>query len=244
MKTVIFDFNGTLFWDSPYHNEAFLEQVRRHSGADGVSGVSGGPAAGASDGTVEDPGALRARPITVQDIREHIMGRTNDQIMRFIFGEHITDAEVDFLAREKEALYREICAGETCFAPGAEALFAALKDAGITYGIATSAPAENIDFYYEHMDMEKWFPRRNVVFADGSLRGKPAPDIFLKAMNVLGGRPEDTAIFEDSAAGLMAAEASGAALVVAVDAGDLPPYASGRFPVITDFRQALPLLGL
>lgn len=244
MKTVIFDFNGTLFWDSPYHNEAFLEQVRRHSGADGVSGVSGGPAAGASDGTVEDPGALRARPITVQDIREHIMGRTNDQIMRFIFGEHITDAEVDFLAREKEALYREICAGETCFAPGAEALFAALKDAGITYGIATSAPAENIDFYYEHMDMEKWFPRRNVVFADGTLRGKPAPDIFLKAMNVLGGRPEDTAIFEDSAAGLMAAEASGAALVVAVDAGDLPPYASGRFPVITDFRQALPLLGL
>lgn len=226
MNTVIFDFNGTLFWDSPYHNEAFLEQVRRHSG----------------DGAV--PGAPRARHITVQDIREHIMGRTNDQIMRFIFGEGITDAEVDVLAREKEALYREICADKTCFAPGAEALFAALKDAGITFGIATSAPVENIDFYYAHMDMEKWFPRRNVVFADGTLRGKPAPDIFLKAMEVLGGSRESTAIFEDSAAGLMAAEASGAALVVAVDAGDLPPYASGRFPVITDFRQALPLLGL
>lgn len=226
MKTVIFDFNGTLFWDSPYHNEAFLEQVRLHSG----------------DGAV--PGVPRARHITVQDIREHIMGRTNDQIMRFIFGEGITDAEVDVLAREKEALYREICADKTCFAPGAEALFAALKDAGITFGIATSAPVENIDFYYAHMDMEKWFPRRNVVFADGTLRGKPAPDIFLKAMEVLGGSSESTAIFEDSAAGLMAAEASGAALVVAVDAGDLPPYASGRFPVITDFRQALPLLGL
>ena len=229
MKTVIFDFNGTLFWDSPYHNEAFLEQVRRHSGTDGVSGVSGG---------------LKARSITVQDIREHIMGRTNDLIMRYLFGESITDAQVDVLAREKEALYREICADKTCFAPGAEELFAALNNAGITYGIATSAPAENIDFYYEHMDMEKWFPRQNVVFADGTLRGKPAPDIFLKAMDVLGGSPESTAIFEDSTAGLMAAEASGAALVVAVDAGDLPPYASGRFPIITDFRQSLPLLGI
>ena len=85
MNTVIFDFNGTLFWDSPYHNEAFLEQVRLHSG----------------DGAV--PGAPKARHITVQDIREHIMGRTNDQIMRFIFGESITDAEVDVLARESHS---------------------------------------------------------------------------------------------------------------------------------------------
>ncbi len=223
MKTVIFDFNGTLFWDSPYHNEAFLEQVRRHSGS----------------------GPFRARPLTVQDIREHIMGRTNDQIMRYIFGEGISDSDIDALAGEKEALYREICAGKNCcFAPGAEDLFAALRHDGITYGIATSAPAENIGFYYAHMNLGKWFPHENVIFADGTLRGKPAPDIFLKAMRVLGGSPESTAIFEDSTAGLMAAEASGAALVVAVDAGDLPPFASGRFPVITDFRQALPLLGL
>ena len=42
-------------------------------------------------------------------------------------------------------------------------------------------------------------------------RSKPAPDAFLKAMEIEGVTPAETLIFEDSEVGLQAAEASGAA---------------------------------
>ena len=41
-------------------------------------------------------------------------------------------------------------------------------------------------------------------------KGKPNPEIYLKAMDLLGVLPEETLIFEDTEVGLQAAEASGA----------------------------------
>jgi sugar-phosphatase len=45
-------------------------------------------------------------------------------------------------------------------------------------------------------------------------RGKPAPDCFLVAAKRLGQKIEDCLVFEDAPAGIQAAEAAGAALVV------------------------------
>ena len=50
-----------------------------------------------------------------------------------------------------------------------------------------------------------------------NLRGKPAPDAFLKAIELLGVQPERTCIFEDSIAGVQAAAGAHPGLVVGVD---------------------------
>ena len=42
----------------------------------------------------------------------------------------------------------------------------------------------------------------------GVKQGKPAPEIYLKAMDILKVSPEETLIFEDSEVGLQAAESS------------------------------------
>ena len=52
------------------------------------------------------------------------------------------------------------------------------------------------------------------VTAEGVERGKPAPDCFLLAAERLGFAPEDCLVFEDAAAGIAAAEAAGAEVVV------------------------------
>lgn len=57
-----------------------------------------------------------------------------------------------------------------------------------------------------------------VAGAEG-LRGKPAPDTFLRAAELLGAAPERCAAFEDAVSGVQAARAGGFGLVVGVDRG-------------------------
>jgi alpha,alpha-trehalase len=51
------------------------------------------------------------------------------------------------------------------------------------------------------------------------LRGKPAPDTFLRAADLLGVAPGDAVVFEDALSGVRAGRAGGFALVVGVDRG-------------------------
>ena len=53
-----------------------------------------------------------------------------------------------------------------------------------------------------------------LVTAEDVARGKPAPDCFLLAAERLGQRIEDCLVFEDAPAGIKAAEAAGAAVVM------------------------------
>jgi trehalose 6-phosphate phosphatase len=50
-----------------------------------------------------------------------------------------------------------------------------------------------------------------------SLAGKPAPDTYLKAMELLDTTPERSVVFEDSVTGVQAAKTAGVALIVGVD---------------------------
>lgn len=53
-----------------------------------------------------------------------------------------------------------------------------------------------------------------------SLAGKPAPDTYIKAMELLDARPERSVVFEDSVTGVQAAKNAGVGLIVGVDRGD------------------------
>lgn len=57
-----------------------------------------------------------------------------------------------------------------------------------------------------------------VAAAEG-LRGKPAPDTFLRAAELLGAAPERCVVLEDAVSGVEAARAGGFGLVVGVDRG-------------------------
>jgi HAD superfamily hydrolase (TIGR01509 family) len=50
-----------------------------------------------------------------------------------------------------------------------------------------------------------------------SLAGKPAPDTYLKAMELLEAKPERSVVFEDSVTGVQAAKTAGVGMIVGVD---------------------------
>jgi sugar-phosphatase len=79
-----------------------------------------------------------------------------------------------------------------------------------------------------------------LVTADDVARGKPAPDCFLLAARLLGVAARDCLVWEDTLAGITAAEAAGAAVVV-VSATHAHPIET-RHPVTIDYGGLKALL--
>lgn len=212
MKGVIFDFNGTLFWDTHFHSRAFDIFFERYH-------VS----------------------FSEQDKRTKIYGKSNNDIMEAIFGCKLSAEQANAYAVEKELIYQDLCRNQLQFAPGAEDFFSYLQEHNIPFTIGSSVGVENMDFYYKYMNLEKWFPRELIVYNDGSFRGKPHPDIFLAAAKKLNLPPQELVIFEDSPAGIQAAENAGAGKIYIVDSnGD--DYAKFPYSIIRNFNEVtLPL---
>ncbi len=206
-KAAIFDFNGTIFWDTAFHDQAFDIFLEKHS-----------------------------VQLTDEEKRVKIHGKGNPDIMRGIFGDYLTDAAVDEMAQEKELIYRQLCVNDLQFAPGAEDVFNFLKNIGIPMTIATSAGIENVDFYFEHMHLNRWFQMEKVAYNDGTFRGKPHPDVFQVAAQKLGFKPQEMVMFEDSVPGILSAEAAGAGKIYIVNSyGE--NYRRFSYEIITDFGQ-------
>lgn len=83
-----------------------------------------------------------------------------------------------------------------------------MKLSGVKTAIASTAQKENLMNVLNHLHLEDLFDE--IIAGTGVKKGKPDPEIYLKAMKVLGVFPEETLIFEDTEVGLQAADASGA----------------------------------
>lgn len=80
-----------------------------------------------------------------------------------------------------------------------------------------------------------------VTIAEEGLAGKPAPDSFLRAAELLGAEPEAAAVFEDAISGVAAGRAGGFALTVGVDRHEQPDAlrANGADVVVSDLSELL-----
>ena len=207
IKGVIFDFNGTLFWDTAFHDLAFDIFLEKHG-----------------------------LQLTDDEKRIKIHGQANPEIMRSIFGDQITEKEIQDYTQDKEYIYRQLCINDLKFAPGAEDLFDFLQEKEIPFTIATSAGIENVSFYFDNMKLNRWFRLDKVAYNNGTFRGKPYPDLFLAAAKKLELLPQETIIFEDSVAGIEAAENAGAGKIYIVNSyGE--NYSRFPYEIITDFES-------
>ncbi len=81
-----------------------------------------------------------------------------------------------------------------------------LKAHKVPMAVASSTVLEKTVSHLEHANVLQYFDA--VVGGDMIEKGKPAPDIFLKAADMLGLQPEDCVVIEDSPAGIRAAYAA------------------------------------
>ncbi|MDO9152493.1 MAG: HAD family phosphatase [Paludibacter sp.] len=207
IKGVVFDLNGTLIWDTPYHNLAFDIFLEKHD-----------------------------IQLTDEEKRIKIHGKTNPDIMRGIFEHALSEDEIRNFSIEKESIYQGLIINDLHFAEGVEELFDSLNQSGIPFTIATSSDLFNVDFYFREMKLDRWFTREKVIYNDGTLNGKPEPDIFLRAAARLELLPAEIVIFEDSKAGIVAAESAGAGKIVIVNSNK-EDYAEFSHDSISHFNE-------
>jgi beta-phosphoglucomutase len=206
-RGALFDFNGTLLWDTSYHNRAhdiFLEKHHIY--------------------------------LTDEEKSFKIHGKPNPEVFDALFERPLSPEEIRGMILEKELIYQQLIVQDLRFAPGAEELLCWLKDERIPFAIATSAGIENVDFYFQHLNLERWFDRSLVIYDDGSFMGKPEPDIFVKTAERIKLPPSEIVIFEDSKAGIIAAERAGAGKIYIVDSNH-DNYSPFTHTIITHFDQ-------
>ncbi|MFB3825349.1 MAG: HAD family hydrolase [Bryobacteraceae bacterium] len=148
---------------------------------------------------------------TDEDMLRRMYGKRNDDIVRDFFGTHLSPEAVFEHGAAKERLYRELMSGrvEEWLVPGVREFLA--RHAGLAIGLASNAEAANVEFLLDAAGLRPYF--RAAVDGYMVANPKPHPEIYLRTAQLLGSRPENCIVFEDSPGGIEAARAAGMRVV-------------------------------
>lgn len=181
IKAVIFDMDGVLVDSERIHYLAYNKLLRKHG-----------------------------KEISKEYFKRKLFGVPAKQNFIKIFseqGENIDETKSDELAKEKDKYYREISQSELTSFDGATELLKLLRKNGLKTALATSASKENVEMVIKKFGWENYFDA--VVTADDVKKGKPDPEIFLKAGKFLGVNSQECIVIEDSKHGIEAAKKAG-----------------------------------
>lgn len=145
--------------------------------------------------------------ISEENYRQYINGRTNKDAIEYIYQRKMTDEEAMVYALEKEAVYRKMYAPHIKPVNGLLPLLTLLQSSGIKIGMATSGVPVNIEFLFQHIPIKNYFTA--IVHSHHITKGKPDPEIYLKAAEELQVPSKHCIAFEDAAVGVAAAKAAG-----------------------------------
>ena len=128
----------------------------------------------------------------------------------------------------------------TVLAPGAVNFLNYLTEKNIPCTIATMSEKDNVDFFIEEFKLEQWFDIDKIVYADGTIPGKPAPDIYIKAAEKLCLKPDECIVVEDAISGIEAAKSAGIGKIIAIasmESKDLYKNIPAVSQIIDNFDQ-------
>ena len=156
----------------------------------------------------QEMGTLLGKPFSRADFTA-TFGKRNPEILRQFYGERFSEQEIDELGTKKEDVYKAAARKQGIeLLPGARALLDGLKEAGFRQAIGSSAPRGNVDLRILPLTgTERLFD--GIVAMEDTQHGKPHPQVFLLAAQLLGAAPRDCVVFEDAPAGVQAARAGG-----------------------------------
>ena len=124
---IIFDFNGTLFFDNDKHVKAWNE----------ISKI------------------LRGKEITLEELHTKLNGTPNIQNILYFTDGKATKEELEKYSQKKEEYYRQFCKEDTekfHLVDGVCEFFDHLKEKDIPFTIASASIKENIDFLLSPLD--------------------------------------------------------------------------------------------
>ena len=135
-------------------------------------------------------------------------GKRNAVIIPEILDWSQDSAEIDRWGKRKEELYRIMGREEGIpILDGTRDFLRSLRAAGIPCVIGTSTERMNIELAFEQLDLGSYF--LGAVCSEDVTKGKPDPEVFLKAATLASTEPQNCVVLEDSTHGIIAARRGG-----------------------------------
>jgi beta-phosphoglucomutase family hydrolase len=152
------------------------------------------------------------------------------------------DTTVAAMGNRKDELFRELLERDGVAPyPGTLAVLDELDRLGIAQAVVSSSrnarpvlEAAGLGDRFEHVV-------DGVTIVEEGIAGKPAPDMFLRAAELVGVPPSDAVVVEDASSGVAAGAAGGFGLVLGVDRGGNRDalLAAGADLVVEDLAETL-----
>ncbi|WP_426585715.1 HAD family hydrolase [Mucilaginibacter sp. R-33] len=184
MKAFIFDLNGTMINDMPYHTKAWQYLLNTDLGGS----------------------------FTWDEVKPQMYGKNQEVLVRMFGPNRFTTEEMDRLSYLKEQRYQDEFLPHLALLPGLHEFLEKAYENDIPMAIGSAAIPFNIDFVLDNLNIRHYF--KAIVSADDVVLSKPHPETFLKAAELLGALPTDCIVFEDVPKGAEAAANAGMNAVV------------------------------
>ena len=216
IQGVVFDFNGTLFFDAEYHLAVF-DRLKME---------------------------LTGEHMDMAEMEQTCAGVPNTEIFQRLSKVKLTREECEAYSRRKEEIYRNIVRniqGGARLCPGTEAMFSLLQKRKIPFTIASASIKENIDFFVKIFHLDQWMDPDQIVYDNGSYTNKTA--MFEEAFRRLNVR-EGRLVFEDSLSGVRCGSEAGAK-IIAIDNPNLHDTFASNPDVIAlvhNMKEAIPIV--
>lgn len=144
---------------------------------------------------------------------QQLVGRRAHDNARLLIDHFGLPLDVDTVIAEQRELVFAMIAGEVGLMPGVQELLGLARDLGLRTAVATSSPRPYLQMIIEKFGWQRAFDA--TVTGEEVTYGKPAPDIFLRAAELVGAPPAACLVVEDAPHGVAAGLAAGA-IVLAV----------------------------
>ena len=178
-RAIIFDMDGVLVDSEPL----FLSAINRLLEQEGVAAVS------------------------QEENEEFLIGTTIDETWRQLKRLRILPLPTETYLSRYDAIVRQLMIEELAPQPGVRELLETCSRRGLPKAVASSSLHKWVDLKLRAIGLEGAF--EVVLGGDDVSRGKPEPDIYLKAAERLGIPPGECIAIEDSPIGIAAAVSAG-----------------------------------
>jgi beta-phosphoglucomutase len=123
-KAFIFDMNGTIIDDMPYHAAAWVEIL-----------------------------AELGHPLTIEAFNRHLSGKTNEETLLEVMGPETPIARIEEISTKKEKRYQAVYQEHMEAIAGFIPFLKALQENNMPVAVATSANRFNIDFTLDGLEI-------------------------------------------------------------------------------------------
>ena len=211
MRPIIFDFNGTLFFDADINEWAWRQTINEVSG-----------------GTID-----------FDEVYKEFKSTRNYTFLEHIFktlGYPLEEDKINYWAKRKETeYYHRFCRenNRKDLAPGAAEFLDYLKENNVPFNLCTASIKENVDLYFDFIGLGRWFDREKIAYDDGTFENKVS--MYKAAAERIGTDIKECTVIEDSLKSISEAAKAGCEHIVSIKSYD--PETKEIIQVINDFTE-------